>query len=263
MTVSVYIKQLLSYEEYSFTLEEVLKNTSKDSVAVRRELSRLIEKKEILSLRKGFYLIIPPRYSHSEKLPIPLFADKLFQYLNRKYYVGLFSAARVHGASHQQTHRDYFIIESPKLNGIKKKNFDIQFYTTGNWPKKNIESKKSDAGSYQLASPALTFIDLVHHHRKIGGINRILASLEELAEELEERDIEALISWYGNKSSLQRVGFLLDELIGENGYSGIIYEKLKHNPFYPILLSPKKNQKPGSANNRWKIDVNVKMESDL
>jgi predicted transcriptional regulator of viral defense system len=263
LTVLQYTRQLLSFEEYSFSLEEVTEKSSKDSTAVRRELNRLIEKKEVINLRKGFYLIIPPRYSNSQKLPVQLYAEKLFKYLNRKYYIGLYSAAKTHGASHQQTQRDYFIIEAPKLNTIKKQNFDIQFHTTSNWPKNNIEDKKSDAGVYKVASAALTFIDLIHYHTKVGGLNRMLASLEELTEEFIEQDVQSLLEWYDNKSSLQRTGFLLEELLGSNIFSEMIFLKLKQRPFYPILLSPKKNEKPGSVDNRWKIDVNLVLESDL
>ncbi|MEQ8908606.1 MAG: type IV toxin-antitoxin system AbiEi family antitoxin [Vicingaceae bacterium] len=263
MAVSEYIKQLLSYEEYSFSLEEVLENSSKGSTAVRREINRLVVKKKIVNLRKGFYLIIPPRYSNSEKLPVQLYAEKLFKYLNRRYYVGLHSAAKIHGASHQQAQKDYFIIEPPMLNTIKKKSFHIQFHTTGNWPAKNIVTKKSDAGIYQISSPALTFFDLIHHHTKIGGLNRLMASLEELTEELEAQDMEMLLSWYENKSSMQRAGFLLEELLGSTSLSMLIFEKLRPQSFYPILLSPKSSEKPGSANNRWKVDVNLKVETDL
>jgi predicted transcriptional regulator of viral defense system len=241
----------------------VIKKSSKDATAVRRELNRLIEKREIVNLRKGFYLIIPPRYSNSQKLPVQLYSEKLFTHLNRKYYLGLYSAAKIHGASHQQTQRDYFIIEAPKLNTIKKKNFNIQFHTTSNWPENNIEKKKSDAGTYRVSSPALTFTDLIHYHTKIGGLNRMLASLEELTEELSELDVQTLLDWYTHKSSLQRSGFLLEELLGPNPFSDMIFQKIKQQPFYPILLSPEKNEKPGSANNRWKIDVNLKLESDL
>jgi predicted transcriptional regulator of viral defense system len=244
-------------------MDEVIKSASKDSVAVKREISRLAEKKDILNLRKGFYLIIPPRYSSSEKLPIQLYAEKLFKYLERKYYVGLYAAAKIHGASHQQSQRDYLIIETPKLNTIKKKSFDIQFFTAGAWPKSNIEIKKSDAGEYQISSPALTFIDLIHHHTKIGGLNRMLASLEELTEEMHEIDMKELTSWYPHKSTLQRAGFLLEELIGENTLTDIIHEKLKQQPYFPVLLSPKKTQKPGAVDNKWKVDVNIKLESDL
>ncbi len=258
-----YIKYLQSIEEYSFSLEEITEKTSKESVAIKRELSRLIEKKEILNLRRGFYLIIPPRYSSFEKLPIQLYTKKLFQYLERKYYVGLFTAAKIHGASHQQLQRDYLIIESPMLNDIKKKSFDIHFSTSSNWPENNIEIRKSDAGEYKVSSPALTFIDLIHYHPKIGGLNRMLAPLAELTEEINEHDLSLLASWYNHRSTLQRVGFIFEELSGESPFTDIIYEKLDQDPFYPVLLSPKKNQKPGSANNRWKIDVNLKMENDL
>jgi predicted transcriptional regulator of viral defense system len=263
LTVSEYIKHLQSVEEYAFSLEEVLQNTSKDAVAVRREISRLVEKKEIINLRKGFYLIIPPRYSKLEKLPVQLYVEKLFKYLQRKYYVGLHSAAKIHGASHQQLQGDYLIIEAPMLIAIKKENFDIRFLTCKNWPEGNIEIKQSDAGVYNVSSPALTFVDLVHYHTKIGGLNRVLASLEELLEEIEEQDLHMLCSWYAHKSTLQRTGFLLEELGGVDHLTDVIYERLAQEPFYPGLLSPKKNQKPGSSNNRWKIDVNIKLESDL
>lgn len=263
LTVSEYTRQLLSFEEYSFSLEEVKAQSSKNSTAIRRELNRLIEKREVVNLRKGFYLIIPPRYSNSQKLPLQLYSEKLFKYLKRRYYIGLYSAAKIHGASHQQTQRDYLIIETPKLNTIKKGNFDIQFHTTGNWPRNNIEKKKSDAGIYKVASPVLTLIDLIHHHSRLGGLNRMLASLDELTEELSEKDIKSLLDWYDNKSTLQRTGFLLDELLGSNSFSDMIFEKLKQQFFYPVLLSPTKNEKPGGVDNRWKIDVNLMLDSDL
>lgn len=263
MSVTEYTKQLLSVEEYSFSLDEVLRHSTKDIVAVKRELSRLSGKKEILNLRKGFYLIIPPRYSNAQKLPIQLYSEKLFDYLQRKYYVALFSAAKIHGAGHQQSQRDYLITETPKLNTIRKWNFDIGFYTTQHWPKTNILTKRSDAGAYRVSSPALTFIDLIHHHTKIGGLNRALATLEELAEEIQADDLATLVDWYDNKSSLQRAGFLLDELMGSNALTDILIDKLKNEPYYPTLLSPSADHRLKSANNRWKIDVNIKLENDL
>jgi len=37
---------------------------------------------EVANLRKGFYLIITPRYSSAQKLPIQLYSEKLFNYLS-------------------------------------------------------------------------------------------------------------------------------------------------------------------------------------
>jgi predicted transcriptional regulator of viral defense system len=263
MNAKEYIKYLLSIESYSFSLDEIAQVTAGSSNSLKFELLRLSEKGEIVNLRKGFYLIITPRYSTAKKLPLQLYCEKLFKHLDRNYYIGLFSAAKFHGASHQQVQRDYFITEKPKLNNISKDTIDIRFFTTTNWSVKNIQQKKSDAGIFKISSPALTIADLIHHQTKFGGINRMLASIEELTEELTESDLSELLSWYPNKSTLQRFGFLLEELGMEDKFQEMIYSELKAKNFYPVLLSPKSKEKPGAVDNKWKVDVNVKLESDL
>ena len=263
MTVANYIKQCLSVEEYSFSLNELQSVIDKSEASIKSELSRLIEKKVIVNLRKGFYLIIPPRYSKQGQVPIQLYIEKLFKHLNRNYYLGFYSAAKFHGASHQQTQRDYLMTEKPKLNDINKNTFDIRFFTTSKWSNKNILDKKSDAGIFKISSPALTAVDLIHHQSKLGGMNRMLAILEELAEEITQNDIAELLTWYPNKSTLQRFGFLLEEVNADQELSNQIKKYLKKSNFFPVLLSPKTGQKPGAVDNFWKVAINIKLESDL
>jgi predicted transcriptional regulator of viral defense system len=93
--------------------------------------------------------------------------------------------------------------------------------------------------------------------------HRILANLEELSQEITEDDLTQLLSWYPHKSSLQRFGFLIDYLETNTFISDEIFNKLKIDAFYSILLSPKKGIKAGKTGNRWKVDVNIKLENDL
>ncbi|MCM4157592.1 type IV toxin-antitoxin system AbiEi family antitoxin [Gramella sp. AN32] len=263
MSVSDYIKKLLSIEEYSFSLAELFKETGKGKTAIIRELDRLIEKKEVINLRQGFYLILTPRYSGFGKLPISLYIHKLFDYLGRKYYLGFYSAAKVYGASHQQTQRDYVMSQTPKLLDIQKSAIDIRFLTTSVWPKRNISSKKSDAGIYQVSSPALTLADLVRYQNKMGGINRMLSTIEELMEEVSQDDLEDLLEWFDHKATLQRLGFLVSEIDGNNSLDDLIFAHLSKQKFYPVLLQPNTEQRPGAVDNKWKVDVNLQLESDL
>lgn len=263
MTIREYIKELQTKEQYSFSLEEVTGISNNSEVATKRELDRLIEKKEIVNFRKGFYLIIPPRYSKQGKLPVQLYVNKLFKSLNRNYYLSLYSAAKFHGASHQQSQQEYIMTEKPKLGDIKKNNLNTRFFTSSTWSNKNIHERKSDAGYFKISSPALTAIDLIHHQSKIGGINRMLAVLEELIEVITPDDIEKLLSWYPHKSSIQRLGFILEKLAAESDLTDPIIKYLKQGKYFPVLLSPKSDQKPGAVNNSWKVDINIKLESDL
>lgn len=244
-------------------MTELLDNTKKTEVSIKSELSRLIKKNEVINLRKGFYLIITPRYSTVQKLPVQLYCEKLFRHLGRNYYLALLSAAKLHGASHQQIQKDYFLTEKPKLNDISRATIDIRFFTTSNWTGKNLQVKKSDAGNFKISSPALTIVDLIHHQNKVGGINRVYTVIEELSEEVKPQDLEELLNWYPHKSTLQRFGFLLQELGLHEAYQEIIFLKLKSSNFFPVLLMPSSNEKPGAVGNRWKVVVNVKLESDL
>ncbi|MGK0427094.1 MAG: putative transcriptional regulator of viral defense system [Ulvibacter sp.] len=260
---SNYINQLQSYEEYAFSWEELLQNCDIPLATLEKEVLRLIGRNEIVNLRRGFYLIMPPRYKNFGRLPLQLYVDKLFKFLNKPYYIGLHSAASFHGASHQQVQGDYVITTPPAFRGVDKANIKLQFFNTSSWSEKNIQQKKSYAGLFNVSSPALTTADLVNYHSKIGGINRMLANLKELSEEIQIEDLKALLSWYSNKSTIQRLGFLLEEVGMEEKYTDLIFDRLKQDKFYPVLLSPKKGTKAGGAGNKWKVDVNIKLESDL
>jgi predicted transcriptional regulator of viral defense system len=259
--VSDYIRQLQGYEEHAFSLEELRTSTQVSDSTLRKELNRLSAKGEVLNLRKGFFLIVSPRYQHVGKVPIQLYVDKLFQFLDKNYYVGLYSAATFHGAAHQQIQQDYIITVQPALRAINKGNTRLHFLNIKHWPDKNIVKHKSDAGLFNVSSPALTAVDLVFHHSKIGGINRIMANLEELAEEIKEKDMMDLLSWYPHISAIQRLGYLLGEIDVDRFIINLIEKnQVKH---YPILLSPKKGLTVGKTGNKWKVAVNLTLESDL
>lgn len=258
-----YIKEKLSLEEYSFSTEELQAVTHKEKEALTTDLSYLTKKGDIMPLRRGFYLIIPPRYSKQGKLPIQLFIENLFKNLNRPYYLGLYSAAKFHGASHQQIQRDYIITIKPTLLDIHKSNIDLRFFTTANWPEKNILIQKSDAGIFKISDPILTAVDLIHYQNKLGWLNRMFSVFEELIEEMTPLHLEQLLTWYSNKSTLQRFGYLLEALCPDDNLIQVLSEYFKTVKYYPVLLIPKSTQKPGAVSNRWKVDININLESNI
>jgi predicted transcriptional regulator of viral defense system len=55
----------------------------------------------------------------------------------------------------------------------------------------------------------------------------------------------------------------MEEMGINSNFQELIYQNLKASNFFPVLLSPKSNEKPGAVSNKWKVDINVKLESDL
>lgn len=231
MTVSNYIESLLAREVYAFSLQEARQFCNKSETAVKSDIYRLVDKKKLINLRKGFYLILPPRYTSSQKLPVQLYCEKLFSDLNRKYYLSLFTAAKLHGCGHQQIQQDYITTKAPKLKDISKESIRIRFLTSVEIPNLNIDIRQSEGGIYRLSSPALTIVDMIHHHRNIGGINRVLTAILELSEDLAVSDLRNLLGWYTNKSSLQRYAFLLEYFDMRTDLQDIIHSYLGNRPF--------------------------------
>ena len=112
---------------YTFTLDDVRQALNRSDSAVKASLFRIVKKGLAVSLRKEFYVIVPPEYRVRGIIPPVLFIDDLMVYLDRKYYVGLLSAAALHGAAHQQP-QDFFIVTSiPALRPISAKGAKINF----------------------------------------------------------------------------------------------------------------------------------------
>lgn len=112
LRLNAWIDLLLARGVFSFSIElakSELPNYTE--IALRRALSRLSAKGKILSVYKGYYLILPPQYSIKGILPPTLFLDAFFRYLNRPYYLSLISAAAYHGAAHQKP-QEYFVMTS-------------------------------------------------------------------------------------------------------------------------------------------------------
>ena len=100
--LSDYIQDLQSEGHRSFTLEEAGNKMRLGNGALKASLGRLRDKGEIRSVRRGFYVIIPPEYRSKGILPAEQYADQLMHYIGKPYYIGLLSAAALHGASHQK-----------------------------------------------------------------------------------------------------------------------------------------------------------------
>ncbi len=253
-----------SQGRYTFSLEEMKLKFQIEKEALKKSLNRLSKKRKIVSVRKGFYVIVPPEYASQELMPPPLFIDALMQYIQKPYYVGLLSAAALHGAAHQQPQEFQVITTTPALRNINVKQNRLKFFTKRGFSESGIESLKTDTGYIKISGPELTAIDLIQFERRIGGMNRVISVVDELAEECSVENMNQLMS--GRQIQLapiQRLGYLLDNHLNQPELANAIYKKLKLKKYYRISLTVSKSNRSIKADNRWKVAENVEIESDL
>ena len=254
-----YLIEVRAQGRYSFTLEELKKEFALSYPTLKQNLYRLKLKKEILQIRQGFYVIIPPEYSKQGTIPPYLYVDDLMKSLNKPYYVGLLSAAALHGAAHQQPTGYTVITQNPAPRSISK--LKILFFSKQEFLQDGIVQRKTPAGYINVSSPELTALDFFDYIHKF-GINRITTILQELSEEMKPSLLLKIAKQYPNTAAIQRFGYILDTEVSARKLSDILWKILNERNFFPIPLSPQKVKK-GETDNKWKIIQNMEIESDL
>lgn len=260
-----WVNQQLAEGRFSFSLKKFrMEFTHLSSIAIKFALKRLVDKKLVISIQRGFYLILLPQYKSKEILPPYLFLDALMNHLERPYYLGLLNAASIHGASHQQP-QEYFIITNfPVIRPIFKNGLKINFVSRKHIASNLLENQKTEAGYLKISNPILTALDLVQNAKQIGGLNKVSSILFELMESVSIDSIDANLLNDVQIAVLQRLGYLLEFVLGNTLLANKIFQLFQDNKIKltRIPLKPSNQNKSFLINDKWKIIVNESIELD-
>src|SRR5450756_2468572 len=116
--VSSFIDQLQATGRYTFSVADVQAALPASEIALDNAIRRLDKAGRIVTPRRGFYVIVPTEYRAAGSPPPSWFVDDLMHFLGQPYYVGLLSAAAIHGASHQQPMEFQVITDRPTRRGL-------------------------------------------------------------------------------------------------------------------------------------------------
>jgi predicted transcriptional regulator of viral defense system len=250
-----------------YFLQEEMKDMfpSFSDSAITSALKRLTESKKIVSVWRGFYVIISVEYAKNAMLPPFLYLDTLMKYLNRPYYFALLNAAEFYGAAHQRPQQYSVITVLPPLRDTNKRNTKINYISTRKEiPQKWLKQFKTQSGYIQVSSPELTAADLITFQKEIGGLNRACNVLYELMEVVKFGKLDSTFFEYIPTSTIQRLGYLLENELEQSKQAEILYSKAKtHNcKFQKIPLKYGKSTENCETDVMWKIIVNEYIELD-
>jgi predicted transcriptional regulator of viral defense system len=256
MAMAQWVYHLQSTGRYSFTRSQVESDTGRSFLGVQNALRRLKQQKIIVSPRRGFYVIVPPEYRSVGSPPANWFIDDLMRFLGQPYYVGLLSAAAVHGAAHQQPMVFQVITRKP-IREMRAGRVAIRFYMNSLIERFPVVRMQTETGTMRVATPESTAFDLVRYPAAAGNLGNVATVLSELADRMEKRALVALAPIV-NTTDVQRLGYLLDQL----GYSDLatpLYEWLSSRHPRAVPLVPEERAEV-EADGRWHILPNADLE---
>lgn len=265
ISINQWLDNLLARGAYGFAKEALHQDIPDYSeIAIKRALSRLSTKGKIVSLYKGYYLILPPQYASKGILPPALYLDAFMKHLQRPYYVALLNAAAFHGASHQQPQEYFVMTDFPVLRPTHKKGLKVNYISIKELPEPLIEKRKTEAGYLNVSNAALTACDLIQFEKRVGGINRAATVLNELAEVIKPTDFTSILLHHVHVTTLQRLGYLWENVCYTIELADALLEAMKREELslFRIPLKAAKETKGFSSDNRWKVIVNTEIDID-
>ena len=265
LTLPHYLEKLLSEGRHYFTAEELQTNLGMNKNTMSASLSRLAKKKRVKMIRRGFGVIL--EISGIEPHP-SYYIEAMMNHLGVKYYVGLLTSAAYWGAGHQSSMSYQIVVNRPVFKISFKKN-RIEFVTKKEtFPEKGIQRVAGIGGYFKISSPELTAVDLIRFPKKSGHLNNIATVLKNLASKWDGRTMFSLCLDSSVPSvTLQRLGYLLESILGLEKEAGYISRGLHKRRFVSAFLS-QANQKNDSRmshfkyDDRWKLYINTKVEPD-
>jgi predicted transcriptional regulator of viral defense system len=254
-----YLTEVRAQGRYAFTIDELRNHFGWSPNALNQTLYRAKQRGDIALIRSGFHVIIPPEYLKQGIIPPYLYLDDLMKSLDKLYYVGLLSAAALHGAAHQQPTGYTVITQSPAPRSVEK--LGIMFFSKREFVKDGIVQKKTPAGYIDVSSPELTALDFFDYLHKF-GINRIATILQELSEEMKSAALSKIAKQYLNTAAIQRLGYVLEHVTETGKLLDTLHKTLEKRAIFPVPLSPQKG-KQGEIDHKWKVIKNMGIEADL
>lgn len=240
-----------------FTASEAADTVGVPLAHVYPGLKRLADRGQIFSPARGFYVPIPPEFRTWGSVPATHYVDAMMRHLNRRYYVGLLSAAELHGAAHQRPQVFQVMVERPlatRRNGRTR----LSFHVRSRLAEVPTEQLTTPTGYLVVSTPEATVLDLASRPADGGGLDNVATVLVELAEE-GTLDVAALVAATESStvSALRRVGWMLDRFtdLDVSGLRGLATASA------PTMLDPHGGRR-GSIDVDWGLIINSSVEPE-
>lgn len=266
--LSSYLTEQLAMGRVAFTASEAQAALRMSPGALLDAAERQQKRKHLIRPRRGFYVIVPPQFHGWGAPPPSWYIDELMAHSDLPYYVGLLTAADLHGASHQAvmefqviTDRQLGAIRAGRSNIVFRYRKDMEAVTAG------IEHRNTDTGHMKIAGAELTALDLLRYPRGAAGLDHIATVLVDLGGRIDPERLAALSGAF-ERSVAQRLGHLLERL-GHRGRVHLLHEALtRQGEIFWVELDPLEGADrafPSAVverDGRWRVKVRRSPETD-
>lgn len=257
-TLEDWVDDRQSAGKYTFARKEAIAESGLSDEAVKKALQRLVTRQRIAKAKDYFFVIVPLEYSSAGSPPAQWFVHDLMTAMGRRYYVGLLSAAALHGASHHQP-QEFQVVTDRPIRPIAVGRNRMRFFTSKFVEAAAVTRVKTPTGIMQVSTPETTVVDLVRFARVTGHLDHVATVISELSANLDSKRLVAAVKVGGDVPNSQRLGFILDRIRARELADHLKRWVDRQGP-NPVPLRSHRRGVDAKEDRRWRVLIDRPLE---
>ncbi|MBS0207967.1 MAG: type IV toxin-antitoxin system AbiEi family antitoxin [Planctomycetes bacterium] len=244
--------------KYAFLRKEALAESGLSPEATKKALQRLAARGRIAQAKEYFFVVVPLEYATAGGPPASWFIHPLMAAMGRPYYVGLLTAAGLHGASHHQPQESQVITDRP-IRPITVGRSHIRFFKSRFVEEVATTNVKTPTGSMRVSTPEATAVDLVRFAKVAGQLDNVATVIAELAGKIDPKRLVAAAKVVGDVPNAQRLGYIFDRVHARR-LAGTLKSWVDDQSPKPVQLRSNRRGKEGQEDRRWHVLVDQPLD---
>jgi len=184
--------------------------------------------------------------------------DDIMRFLDQPYYVGLLTAAAIHGAAHHRP-QEFQVVTDRPTRQITVGRVRIRFVQKCTIHEAAVQEVKTETGTMPVSTPEETAFDLVHYAALASHLDNVATVLADLAPRLDPKRLVAVATHF-EESVAQKLGYLLDRVgVTDRTAELDAWLNARNASRAPLVYGPRPFA--GRVDPRWKVVVNRTIEA--
>ncbi len=238
------------------SVDEAAQQTDLSRLAAQRQLERLAPRATSLPGRPSTFLIVSPEHRLRGAPPVTAWLDEYLRAQGHRYYVGLLSAAALHGSSQQAVQVTQVLLLRPR-RPIAVGKIHLQFYVKAKLEVTPLTEIPGLPAPLAVSSAEATTLDLIAFSHRLGGIERVREVIRGLAGAMTVQGMRSALRANVPVTVMQRTGYVL-EALGFDSLSEVVQRALPKR-FPPALLQAHGHRAEGPASDPWAVIDNLQL----
>lgn len=256
-----FLDESQAHGQFVVSVDQIARAGQLTHIAVRRQLEHLSERVQHLPGRPSAYLIVPPEHRARGAPPVAAWLDAYFRLRGQPYYVGLLSAAALHGSSSQALQVTQVLTSKP-MRPMDLGRLHVDFYVKKHLQQTPLSSLAGMPAPLAVSSPEATVLDLIAFSDRMGGIRRATDVIADLKEVISLAGLRAALHTETHTSTKQRLGYILN-ILGLDRMAEEVQRSLpKRLAVTPLQIHAPVTQRANDARDPWMVLDNVGLENE-